>query len=278
MRTGDLPDNQSRTQTASDSTSLDLGAISVGDIVKLLARRLAASIRKCVRSSTGWLRQRRGRAWIVASVLLPVIYVVYCIATIPFAARTPIPAASSAMVFQAADGNAFAARGVLKGEALSADRIPPLLAKAVVSVEAGSFYQHGGVDLWAIGRAAWHDLTGRRIEGGSTITQQLARRLYLNQERTLKRKVQEAALASWLELKLSKQEILARYLNAAYFGDGAYGADAAARRYFGKTAQQLSLSEAAMLAGLIRAPSQLEPDRNMAGAQDRAGTVLDAMA
>ncbi len=293
MRTGELPQNQTSSQAASESAALDFGTL------KLLARRAANSFHNCAygltqRLKTGWqklapgirqwalsfarlLRDRRGLAWIGAVALLPVIYVAYCVATIPFAAGTAIPAASSAMVFEAADGNAFATRGILKGEALSPDRIPPLLAKAVVSVEDRRFFQHGGVDLRAIGRAAWHDVTGRRTEGGSTITQQLARRLYLTRERTLKRKVQEATLAFWLELKLSKKEILARYLNTAYFGGGAYGADAAARRYFGKSAQQLSLSEAAMLAGLIRAPSQLEPDRNMAGAQDRAITVLDAM-
>ena len=109
--------------------------------------------------------------------------------------------------------------------------------------------------------ATWQ--AGGAREGGSTITQQLARMMYLSQERTIKRKVQEAVLALWLEQKLGKQEILTRYLNTAYFGAGVYGADAAAKRYFGKTAKELSLAEAAMLAGLVRAPSALAPTRNL---------------
>jgi len=222
-------------------------------------------------------RPGRRFALIGLVALLPAIYVAYCIITIPLSGGTPVPASSSAMVIEAADGSAFATRGILKGDAISPDQVPPLLASAVISVEDRRFYQHGGLDLRAIARATWHDALGRKIEGGSTITQQLARRLYLTPERSLRRKVQEAALALRLELRLSKKEILADYLNTAYFGDGAYGADAAARRYFGKNAQQLSLSEAAMLAGLIRAPSELAPDRNLAGAQERAAIVLDAM-
>jgi penicillin-binding protein 1A len=286
-----------------------LQTLSAAVLLKLLARRVVDAVRNAAGATARWfsaharpssarpssartllpaigakaatfkthLAQKRVLAWAGIVALLPVVYIAYCVLTIPFAANTPVPAASSAMLFEAADGNAFATRGILKGDAIAPDQIPPVLASAVVSVEDRRFYQHGGLDLRAIGRAAWHDVTGRRIEGGSTITQQLARRLYLTQDRSLKRKVQEAALALWLDMRLSKKEILARYLNTVYFGDGAYGADPAARRYFGKSAQQLSLSEAAMLAGLIRAPSQLEPDRNMAGAQERATTVLDTM-
>ena len=296
-------DTRSSEAAASTAEPAFLKTLSIAALLKLLARRVMESTRNAAHATTRWfsahahlssarafpaikagaatfktrLAQKQVLAWAGIVALLPVIYVAYCVLTIPFAANTPVPAASSAMVFEAADGNAFATRGILKGDAISPDQIPPVLASAVVSVEDRRFYQHGGLDFRAIGRAAWHDVSGRRIEGGSTITQQLARRLYPTQERALKRKVQEAALALWLDVRLSKKEILARYLNTAYFGDGAYGADAAARRYFGKSAQQLSLSEAAMLAGLIRAPSQLEPDRNMTGAQERASTVLDAM-
>src|SRR5438105_670433 len=127
-------------------------------------------------------------------------------------------------------------------------------------------------------RAAWHNLTGSRgTEGGSTITQQLTRLTYLSPERTLRRKVQEIMLAFWLESRLSKNEILANYLNAAYFGAGAFGVDAAAHRYFGKKAADLDVSEAAMLAGLIRAPSHLSPSRNPKAAARRMDLVLEAM-
>jgi 1A family penicillin-binding protein len=127
-------------------------------------------------------------------------------------------------------------------------------------------------------RAAIRDAAaGGTREGGSTITQQLVRMLYLSQDRSIKRKVQEAMLALWLEAHLTKDEILTTYLNTAYFGAGVYGADAAAKRYFGKPAKDLTINEAAMLAGLVRAPSQLAPHRNLNGAQGRAAQVLEAM-
>ena len=127
-------------------------------------------------------------------------------------------------------------------------------------------------------RAGWRNSqAGSTREGGSTITQQLARLMFLTQERTFRRKVQEALLAIWLESQLKKEEILLRYLNTAYFGAGAYGVEAAAKRYFGKKAGELSLGEAAMLAGLVRAPSQLAPTRNFGGAKERQEIVLQTM-
>src|SRR4029077_488368 len=120
-------------------------------------------------------------------------------------------------------------------------------------------------------RAAIRNIrAGSTREGGSTITQQLARMTYLSPERTIKRKVQEAIFAMWMERTLGKEEILSRYLNTAYFGAGVYGVDAAAKRYFGKTAKELSLSESAMLAGLVRAPSALGATRHLQGARRRA--------
>jgi penicillin-binding protein 1A len=222
-------------------------------------------------------RRKRPLAIIAIAAAVPAAYLIYCIATIPFT-NGPSPQASpGALVVQDETGRVFATRGIFKGDRVAADKLPATVASAVTSIEDRRFYQHGGIDLRATTRAAWHDLTGRRLEGGSTIAQQLARRLYLTPDRTVKRKVQEAMLAIWLELRLSKKQILARYLDTAYFGDGAYGIDAAAERYFGKSANELTLSEAAMLAGLIKAPSELAPDRNPVGAQQRAGVVLNAM-
>lgn len=214
---------------------------------------------------------------IVALVSVPMAYAIYCIATIPVSGGPSVQPSSGALVVEADDGRAFATRGIFKGEKTSADHVPAVLADAATAIEDRRFYSHGGVDLRAMLRAAWHDLLGRKVEGGSTITQQLARTLYLSPERSLRRKVQEAILAIWLEFHLSKKQILARYLDAVYFGDSAYGVDAAAKHYFGKSAQELTLSEAAMLAGLIRAPSALAPDRNLDGARERANVVLDAM-
>jgi 1A family penicillin-binding protein len=257
---------------------------SVHAIAGAIARlRMAVDRRRAQRleaagGAAAWrFSPRRGPVVAAVLVAIPAAYFVYCVATIPFAGSAPVQATPSAMVFDGEDGQPFATRGIVKGQAITAEHLPPLLVKAVVAIEDRRFYEHGGIDLHAIVRAAWNDATGHNLQGASTITQQLARRLYLTPERTLKRKVQEAALAEWLDLRYSKNQILARYLNTAYFGDGAYGADSAAQRYFGKSAQQLSLGEAAMLAGLIKAPSQLEPDRNPQGAQQRAGAVLDAM-
>jgi penicillin-binding protein 1A len=139
------------------------------------------------------------------------------------------------------------------------------------------FYEHAGIDPRGIARAAFRNIIGSDTEGGSTITQQLARLRYLSPERSLRRKAQEAMLALWLEARLSKDEILAEYLNSVYFGAGAVGADAAARRYFGKSVHEIDLAQSAMLAGLIRAPSALAPSRNPQAAQRRAQVVLTAM-
>jgi penicillin-binding protein 1A len=184
----------------------------------------------------------------------------------------------SALIVEADDGQVFATRGVFKGEKVSSSDLPPDLARAVIAIEDRRFYVHHGIDIRSIIRAALHNVAAAgAIEGGSTITQQLVRMTYLSPERTLKRKVQEAMLALWLERQLPKEEILVRYLNTAYFGAGVYGVDAAAKRYFGMETRQLSLNEAAMLAGLVRAPSAYAPHRNLERARSRAAHVLEAM-
>ncbi len=248
-------------------------------------RAWAARITRRIGSSLRFLQHQGRRVFkrplLVASVALPLLaagYILYCIVTLPFAGGYSVETTPSALLVEAKDGRLFATRGVFKGEKLSANEVPSDLARAIVAIEDRRFYEHGGVDLRAILRASWRNLASDRIEGASTITQQLVRMLYLSPERTFKRKVQEAMLAVWLELHLSKEEILARYLNTAYFGGGVHGVDAAAKRYFGKSAHKLSLSEAAMLAGLVRAPTALAPHRNLERARERAEVVLAAMA
>src|SRR5208282_3689942 len=146
-------------------------------------------------------------------------------------------------------------------------------------IEDRRFYSHHGVDPWGILRAVIADVLRRGAsQGGSTITQQLAKNLFLTQERTLSRKLQEVVLALWLEHKFSKAQILELYLNRVYFGSGAYGVEGAAQRYFGKSARQLTLAEAAMLAGLVQSPSRLAPSHNPDGAERRARLVLTDMA
>jgi len=226
---------------------------------------------------------QRRRAHIVAAalvslILLPVGYVAYCMATLPDNGGLVIEPTPSALIVEAADGQVFASRGVFKGDKLSAQDIPANLSRAIIAIEDRHFYEHRGFYLPSILRAMVRNMrSGSAREGGSTITQQLARMTYLSPERTIKCKVQEAILALWMERKLGKEEILSRYLNTAYFGAGVYGVDAAAKRYFGKTAKELSLSEAAMLAGLVRAPSALAPTRHLEEARQRAALVLKAM-
>src|SRR5580658_4510452 len=177
------------------------------------------------------------------------------------------------------NGATLATRGDMGGAAVPMRELPIYVPNAFIAIEDRRFYSHHGIDPWGILRAAIRDVLHRgAAQGGSTITQQLAKNLFLTQERTITRKLQEAVLALWLEHKYSKAQILELYLNRVYFGAGAYGVEAAAQRYFGKSARQLTLPEAAMLAGLVQSPSRLAPSRNPDGAERRASMVIAAMA
>ena len=182
------------------------------------------------------------------------------------------------LLLQAADGTVFAARGGAGGQ-VNLDLLPRSLTDAVVAIEDRRFYSHHGIDLRGLLRAARADLSAGAVrEGGSTITQQLIKLDYLTAERSFARKIREVFLALALERRMSKQEILARYLARVYLGAGVYGVEAASLRYFGKPARTLTLPESAMIAGLIRAPSSNAPTGNLAAAQARAAQVLQAMA
>jgi penicillin-binding protein 1A len=175
-------------------------------------------------------------------------------------------------------GRTLATRGDMGGAAVPLKDLPRYVPQAFVAIEDRRFYSHHGVDPLGIARAFVANIMHRGVsQGGSTITQQLAKNLFLTQERTFTRKIQEVALALWLERKFSKTQILDMYLNRVYFGAGAYGIEAAAQRYFTKPATRLTVAEAAMLAGLVRSPSRLAPSRNPNGAEKRAQVVLAAM-
>ena len=177
------------------------------------------------------------------------------------------------------NGRPLATRGDAGGAVLPLKELPNYVPKAFVAIEDRRFYEHYGVDPFGIARALVANILHRGVaQGGSTITQQLAKNLFLTQERTIHRKLQEVLLALWLERKFSKTQILELYLNRVYFGSGAYGIEQASQRYFGKSAKQMSLPEAAMLAGLVKSPSRLAPTRNFDGAEQRAHIVLAAMA
>jgi penicillin-binding protein 1A len=178
----------------------------------------------------------------------------------------------------ALDGRLLATRGEMGGTEVPVDQLPQHLINAFLAAEDRRFYYHFGVDVFGVARAAIANLMRRGVsQGGSTLTQQLAKNLFLTQERTMARKAQELVLALWLEGKFSKKQILAMYLNRVYFGSGAYGVEAASQRYFGKSARQVTLAESAMLAGLVKSPSRLAPTRNPEGAERRAQVVLAAM-
>lgn len=182
------------------------------------------------------------------------------------------------IIIQSADGTIIARRGEIKGTTVALKDLPSYVPGAVIAIEDRRFYQHPGVDLLGIARAMGRNvLSGSVRQGGSTLTQQLAKNLFLSADRTLKRKIQEAMLALWLESKLSKDEIIEAYLNRVYMGGGAYGIDAAAKLYFKIPAQDLTLGQAAQLAGLLKAPSRLNPRANPDAAQKRQRVVLHAM-
>jgi penicillin-binding protein 1A len=169
-------------------------------------------------------------------------------------------------------GHALARRGDLAGAPLPLKELPAYVPKAFIAIEDRRFYDHSGVDPFGIGRALIANVLHRGVaQGGSTITQQLAKNLFLTQERTINRKLQEALLAIWLERKFSKTQILELYLNRVYF-------EQASQHYFGKSARQITVAEAALLAGVVKSPSRLAPTRNFDGAEKRARAVLAAMA
>ncbi len=177
-----------------------------------------------------------------------------------------------------ANGKIVARYGDIIGNQVDTTTIPPSLVQAVLAIEDRRFYTHKGLDPLGLARAIFVNAReGQVVQGGSTITQQLAKNLFLSRERTLKRKIQEALLAFWIEYELSKDEILSAYLNRVYLGSGTYGVDAAARLYFDTPVEHISLRQSATLAGLLKAPSRYSPLRNPGLSRQRTDVVLGAM-
>jgi penicillin-binding protein 1A len=173
-------------------------------------------------------------------------------------------------------GNEVGSRGIKHNDALRLEEYPDHLIKATLATEDRRFYEHFGIDFPGLFRAmVTNARAGGVVQGGSSISQQLAKNLFLSNERTIERKVKEAFLALWLETRLPKNEILKLYLDRAYLGGGTFGVDAAAQYYFNKSARDVSLAEAAMLAGLFKAPSRFAPHLNLPAARARANVVLD---
>ena len=178
------------------------------------------------------------------------------------------------IVVRARDGSEIVSLGPSYGNWLTWHEIPQPMKDAMISVEDRRFFSHPGVDPIGLARAVWVWATGdRRIGATSTITQQLARNIFLNSNRSVDRKAREAILALALEAKFSKEQILELYLNKVYFGGGAYGIDSASRKFFSHPATELSVAEAAVIAGLVKAPSRYSPTADVEAAVGRANVV-----
>ena len=229
-----------------------------------------------------WSWRTRAMVWMPLYAVV-LIAIVVSIQLISYTVRFPDPRtlrvqeAGPTLKVLARDGSILAERG-RENDFIPLDRLPRHLVDAVIATEDRRFLNHWGLDPIGLARAAFTNLrAGRASQGGSTISQQLAKNLFLTTDRTLIRKLDELVLAIWLELRLTKRDILETYLNRVYFGGGAYGVEAAAQRYFGKSARAVSLSEAAVIAGLLKAPSKYSPFANPGHARARARIVLSAM-
>ena len=226
---------------------------------------------KAIRSWRWWTPR-------ILSVLLAlfVILIAWLAITAPLS-KSLQPLRPPQVTLLAADGTPIARTGAVVEAPVEIERLPPQVAQAFLAIEDRNFYHHWGVDPRGIARAAWGNLTSSRTQGGSTITQQLAKFTFLTPERSLTRKLREALIAFWLEVWLTKDEILERYLSNAYFGDNRYGLRAASMHYFYRRPENLTVAQAAMLAGLMQAPSRYAPTKNFALAQRRMHTVVAAM-
>jgi penicillin-binding protein 1A len=242
------------------------------------AQRLPTRGRKAKRRSLSW--RFAGLIW-----KLSLWGAAACVAAICFIwftlAQTgvfQVPEREPGMLILASDGSEIAEEGTFFGDAVSIAELPTYVPQAIIAIEDRRFYSHFGVDPIGLARAMLKNAAaGRLKEGGSTLTQQLAKNLFLTHERTLARKAQEAIFALWLERKFSKDEILQLYMNRVYFGGGAQGIDKAARSFYGKSAYELTLMEAATLAGALKAPTTYNPARRPEESLSRAKVVLQAM-
>jgi penicillin-binding protein 1A len=221
------------------------------------------------------------RRWLWRGVqgltLLMIVLVAWLLFTAPLS-KSLQPIAPPQITLLTTDGQPIAQNGAIIDRMVSIDKLPKHVAQAFMAIEDRRFYTHWGIDPRGLMRAAWNNVRGGGVQGGSTITQQLAKMSFLTPERSYTRKAREMLIAFWLEAWLSKDQILERYLSNAYFGDNVYGLRAASLHYFFRQPEKLILSQSAMLAGLVQAPSRLAPSRNLAGAQARGKLVLAAMA
>ena len=226
-------------------------------------------------------RSKRRRYWkygFYAFAGLILVTLLWLIVTAPLS-RALEPLDDPAMLLVSAEGRPIARRGAIKDKPVTIPELDPLTPAAFIAIEDRRFRRHWGIDPRAIGRAMVANARAGGVrQGGSTITQQLAKTSFLSSDRSLKRKAQEVIIAFWLEAWLTKDDILSRYLSSVYFGDGVYGLRAASKHYFGRDPENLNLGQSAMLAGMVQAPSRLAPTKNLDLARKRSKLVLRAMA
>ena len=221
-----------------------------------------------------WIWIKRGLA---ATLLLFILLVGWLAVTAPLS-KSLQPIAPPRLTLLAADGQPIARNGAIIDRPVKVSTLPDHVTKAFLAIEDRRFYNHLGIDPRGLLRAFWSNLRGSGItQGGSTITQQLAKITFLTPERSITRKAREMFIAFWLEAWLTKDQILERYLSNVYFGDNVYGLRAASMHYFFRQPERLTLAQSAMLAGLVQAPSRLAPTRNLKAARKRAALVLRAM-
>jgi penicillin-binding protein 1A len=236
--------------------------------------------RKTGGSSSGLARiiLRVGFVTAIWSFIAVALYVGYCAIDLPDIHQVTQPPRRPSVTVEAEDGTVFARYGDLVGDHVTLQTVPVYVPEAIIAIEDRRFYHHFGIDVFGVMRALVRNVVaGHTVQGGSTLTQQLAKNLFLTPERAMKRKVQEMLLALWLEHTYTKDQILTAYLNRVYLGSGAYGVDAAARTYFDKPARELNIREAAIIAGLLRAPSRFSPMHDPVQAMERAKLVMQAM-
>ena len=224
---------------------------------------------------------RRRRPWFLRP--MPILGIVLGALFLWLAVTAPLskslqPIAPPGLVLVSADGKPIARRGAVTDQPVAVEELPEHVPAAFLAIEDRRFYMHLGVDPWGILRAAVRNTAAGGVrEGGSTVTQQLAKLSFLSSDQTAGRKIRELFIALWLEIWLSKEEILSRYLSNAYFGENIYGLRAAAGHYFSKRPEDLSIAEAALLAGVLKGPSRLAPSRKLKAARARGKLVEAAL-
>ncbi len=245
---------------------------------KKAKKRLFSRLTKGIELLKGFFLNCWTIRFVITAGVSVVVYVGYCAATLPNIEKAVKNTRAPKIYVLAEDGSEIASYGAQYGRPVVLKRLPDYIPQAIIATEDRRFYSHFGIDFYSVARAVVVNvLKGRKAQGASTLTQQVAKNLFLSSKKTIQRKVQELLLAFWLEYRLTKEQILTVYLNRVYFGAGTYGIEAAAQKYYGVKAKHLNLYQAAVLAGLLKAPTRYNPLTHPQAADKRARLVLANM-